>query len=143
MKITKKDIFLFLCAGLVLLLLSVLWGNRSAIEVSLPEISSAELSARVEKQQQQARVSATRAKERRVYTCEVDEDCIIVDKDPCGCLVGPQGVTAINALLTLEFNQLQKKPLTTTCPDQTPSTERECSPTAQAVCVNKTCQISY
>lgn len=143
MKITKKDIFLFLCAGLILLLLPVLWSNRSVIEISLPGISSSDLSARIEKQQQQARVSATRAKERRVYACEDDEDCIIVDKDPCGCLVGPQGVTAINALFTLEFNQLQKKSLMTPCPDRAPSTERECSSTAQAICVNKTCQISY
>jgi adenine-specific DNA glycosylase len=80
---------------------------------------------------------------RRMYRCETDEDCVIVDKDPCGCWVGPSGVTAINVAYILDFNKMTQKSLAKTCPDTEPSVDKECSPSARAVCKEKVCRIVY
>lgn len=143
MKSTLRDMLLLVCAGLVLVLMPILLSNLSPMPVQLSSIEETDVEQHEEKQQQDARAQAAKAKMRKIISCEQDEDCIIVDKDPCGCLVGPEGVTAINALHTLEFDQLQPRSGTKTCPETQPSTEAECSQTAQAVCQAKQCKIVY
>ena len=143
MRSNLKEFFFLICAGLILASLPLFWANQHPIEVSLPQVSQADVEAQKERQQKEAVAAAARDRVRRVAACEADEDRIIVDKDPCGCLIGPQGVTAINALHTLEFNKMQSQVIAKTCPDTEPSTEKECSETAQAVCSNGFCKIVY
>lgn len=144
MKRKTRDSIALLCALVLLVLLPFFLSHTSPIVVELPEIKQEEVLAQEEKEQKKAQVKAVRAKTRKIYACETDEDCIIVDKDPCGCLIGPAGVTAINALYTLEFNSvILKNVVAQTCPDTAPSTEKECSPGAQAVCQANTCKIVY
>ena len=139
-----KDIFSLVCAVFLLVLLPFFLARTRPAAVELPQITQEEVSLREEQKQKKAQVAAVRAKTRKIYACETDEDCIIVDKDPCGCLIGPAGVTAINAMYTLEFNNLVlKEVVAKTCPGTTPSTEKECGPTAQAVCQAKICKITY
>ena len=138
-----RDVVAVICALLLLSSLPTFMARKKPIEVSLPQMNPQEVVAKEELQQKQAQAVALQSKLRRIYACTIDEDCIIVDKDPCGCLIGPSGVTAINAMYTLEYNQLTARPVTTTCPDTTPSTEEECSPSAMAVCVSKMCRIAY
>ena len=138
-----RDCVAFFCAVGLLVLLTMFMMHIRPIEVDLPQISMQDITAHQEKEQKKAQESAARAKIRKIYACETDEDCIIVDKDPCGCAAGPSGVTAINALYTLEFNSLNlKRSIAKTCAE-IPSTEKECSPNAQAVCRSKTCTITY
>lgn len=143
MKTKLKALLLLACAGCVLVSIPVFLAKDNPIEVNMPSLTDAEASAREEAQQKAAQASAHKAKVRRVFRCETDDDCIIVDKDPCGCLVGPEGVTAINAAYTLEFNKMQSGMLAKACPDSAPSQEKECSPSAQPVCRENVCQISY
>ena len=147
MKHKIRDFFLLVCAGLVLVSLPVFLTHLSPIRVDLPQITQQEVTEQDElhqqRQQQQAKASAAKARWQKIATCEIDEDCIIVDKDPCGCLSGPSGVVAINALYTLEFDKMQARSVTKTCPDTEPSTEKECSDTAQAVCQANLCKIIY
>lgn len=139
-----RDRIALFCAFVLLALLPFFLSRTRPIAVDLPEISKEEVVAQEEKEQKKAQVKAVRAKTRKIYACESDEDCIIVDKDPCGCLIGPAGVTAINALYTLEFNSMNlQNVVAKTCPDTAPSTEKECSATAQAVCQAQTCKIVY
>ncbi|MBR4591838.1 MAG: hypothetical protein IKO35_01345 [Elusimicrobiaceae bacterium] len=138
-----KNIIFLVLAGLVLLLIPLFLSKDEPIPVDFPRLTQQEVEAREEQKQQEAQTAAQKEKMRRIYGCQTDEDCIIVDKDPCGCLIGPQGVTAINALYTLEFNQMQSRSITKTCPDTPPSKARDCSPSAQAVCRANTCKIEY
>ncbi len=143
MKFKIKEIFLLLCAVGALAVIPVFLKQDNPIEVFVPEVDVAKLAAKEEKQQKAAEKSAAQAKAQRMISCQADEDCIIVDKDPCGCLVGPQGVTAINAAYTLDFNKFQSNLVTKACPEGEPSTEQECSPFAQAVCAENVCKIVY
>lgn len=80
----------------------------------------------------------------KMVECESDEECIIVDKDPCGCLKGPESVTTINANYSLEFSRLvEKKFATATACPSVGSSEGECSASAHAVCQAKHCKIVY
>ena len=126
MKYKIKELLLLCCAVGVLALLPLLYSKDMPIEVNVPALNSKEMDVKAEEQHREA-----------------DEDCIIVDKDPCGCLVGPSGVTAINAEYTLDFNKMQSNLVAKACPDRAPSTERECSPDAQAVCVENVCKIRF
>lgn len=139
MKNKIKAVLYLLSAVGVLALVPVFLSKDAPIEVVIPSLSLQEMNAQEAKQKEQA----TRAIVRRMYRCEVDEDCIIVDKDPCGCWAGPSGVTAINVGYTLEFNKMNEKSLAKACPDTAPSTEKECSPSAHAVCKSKVCRIAY
>ncbi len=123
-------------------LIPVFFAKERPIEVNLPELNEQEITAIEEAAQKKAHVSAERAFVRRSVACQSNDDCVIVDKDPCGCLVGPSGVTAINVNYMLEFSEKQSKQLKA-CPDKEPSQLRECSPSAHAVCRNKTCKIVY
>ncbi len=138
----KNLTYACLAAG-ILLLVPLFLSREKAIEVDLPELNLAELEAQEEAQQKAAKASAERTFVRRIYQCELDEDCIIVESDPCGCWAGPSGVTAINATRVVDFNKLHSKSVAKTCPDGAPSAERECSPSARAVCREKTCKIEY
>lgn len=143
MKSNIRNVIYLVCATGLLLSLPLFWANREAIEITLPQLTQEDLTAREQQQQKEAQVSAAKAKWRKIYTCQSDEDCILVDQDPCGCLIGPKGVTAINALYTLEFNQRQSQVIAKTCPDTAPSTEQECSSSARAVCAKSMCKIVY
>lgn len=144
MKKTLKKIILWICTGCVLLLIPILYSQDTPIQVTVPHLNLQELEAQ-EKQQQEEEARALDAMRRyRITSCKHNDDCIIVDQDPCGCLVGPQGVTAINAFYTPDFDLLQsKRNSTKACPDKAPSKVRECSPTARAVCVKNKCKIAY
>ena len=128
-----------LCAIGVLALIPLFLSKDAPLEVTVSSVTLRELNDIEAKQKKQA-VSAV---VRRMYRCETDEDCIIVDKDPCGCWVGPSGVTAINIGYTLEFTKMAEKSVAKTCPTTPPSTEKECSPNARPVCKAKTCRIAY
>lgn len=138
-----RDIIALVSAVVILGSLSSFLARVKPIEVNLPQLSKEDIVAQEEIKQKQEQAAALQNKMRRIYACTLDEDCIIVDKDPCGCLIGPEGVTAINAMYTLEYNQLMSRSVTTTCPDITPSTERECSPSALPICMSNMCRIAY
>ncbi len=143
MKLKIKEAMLLVCALAALGAIPLFLSKDNPIEVSVPVLDAAQLAAKEAKAQKEAAESAVQAAMRRMVSCSVNEDCIIVDKDPCGCLVGPEGVTAINAAYTLDFNKFQSNSLTKACPEGAPSVERECSPSAQAVCQENVCRISY
>ena len=143
MKAKLKAACLLVCALGILSLIPVFLSKDEPITVSVPLLDVAQMEAKEAQEQKAAEQAAAQAKRRRLYSCTVDEDCIIVDKDPCGCLVGPQGVTAINAAYTLDFNKQQSNLITKACPEGEPSMEKECSPTAQAVCEQNYCTIIY
>ncbi len=143
MKNKIKSLCLLICAACVLVLIPVFFTQDHPIEVSVPVLTEQQAAAQEEAQQKAAQASAHKAKVRRIFRCQTDDDCVIVDKDPCGCLVGPEGVTAINAAHTLEFNTMQSGVLAKACPNGTPSRENECSPLARAVCRENMCHIDY
>ncbi len=146
-----KGTFLLVCAFVAAVLAVSFFSRSQAIEVQVPLVTKQmieENQAQIQ-QEQQHRQNTLLAKRRaelevRLYQCQSDEDCIIVDKDPCGCLKGPKGVTAINAGLSLEFSRLMEKTFATAtaCPSVA-STEKECAPTARPVCRKNRCQIVY
>lgn len=137
-----KNYLCVLGAGLVCLIGLGVYQNRTPIAVHIPEISTQELDARAEVAQQVATRSAAASWARKLVACSADEDCVIVDKDPCGCIAGPKGVMAINVDQLVSFNERQNA-LTEGCPDNPPSTKAECSPTARPVCRKQTCTIVY
>lgn len=143
MKKLIKNVLCLCGAVLIGMILSLLMRNSTTLDVEVPVVHAEEITAKEEAQHKAAKESAARAMQRRIFSCAADEDCIIVDKDPCGCLVGPQGVTAINASYTIDFNKLQEKNVTKACPEVAPSASQECSPTAHAVCEARTCKIAY
>lgn len=142
MKKGLKNLFYITSAVVIVLFLVVFFKHDSVMNFEFPDLNLEEITAQEEAQKQIAQAAAVRARAKRMFMCEADEDCIIVDKDPCGCLVGPAGVTSINVNHVLDFNETQKT-ITTTCPDTPPSTQGACSPSAQAVCKNKMCTIVF
>ena len=146
-----RGLVLLICAAGAILFAFVFFSKPVPIEVSMARVTPQmveENKAKVEEEEKlhQAQEAARKRAELevRLYRCSSDEDCIIVDKDPCGCLRGPQGVTAINSNLSLEFSRLMDKQFAgpKMCPS-TPSTQKECSPSARAVCEAKHCKIAY
>ena len=101
------------------------------------------VSAKKEASAKAEQEAARKVRLNRIYSCQQDEDCLIVDKDPCGCAAGPSGVVAINVNYITDFNALQgSKMLTKACADQV-SVIKECSPSARAVCKAHVCKIDY
>ncbi len=143
MKKTLKNLILWICTGVVILLIPILYSKDAPIEVSAPHLNQQEMEEQEKAQQAEQARALEALRRQRVYSCKRSDDCIIVDKDPCGCLVGPQGVTAINAFYTADFDLLQAKTVTKACPDNPPSKVRECAPTARAACVKSKCKIVY
>ncbi len=126
----------------VLGLTGLFLSNRFPISVNIARLDVEEMAAQKEAAAQAAKAAQRRAQLNRTVSCKADEDCIIVDKDPCGCAAGPRGVTAINVNYITDFNAINSQPSTKTCMD-VPSTEKECSPSARAVCRARTCRIEY
>lgn len=143
MKKMITNICLLTCTAAVLLLAAFFLSHDSPIPVQIPRLDAAELTAQKEANQHAQQEAARKARLRRVFLCQEDADCIIVDKDPCGCTVGPQGVVAINVNYTADFDKFYgSKMVTKACPTQL-SREKECSPTARGVCKAGTCKIIY
>lgn len=143
MKSKIKALLLLISATCALALIPVFLSKDNPIEVNMSFVSLQEMEQQEQQQQQAAQVTAKKNRVRRVFRCQMDEDCIIVDKDPCGCLSGPEGVTAINAAYTLDFNKMNSSVITKACPEGEPSREKECSPAARAVCRENVCKIVY
>lgn len=143
MKKKIKNITYVCMALIVLLLIPVFLMKEQPVEFNLPVLDLQEAALQEEAHEKAAKQSAKQAALRKIFRCKADEDCIIVDKDPCGCGIGPAGVTAINVEHTLTFNRIYSKDITKTCPEGAPSVEKECSPSAHAVCHANMCKIAY
>lgn len=137
-----KNLVLIACTAGVVFLIPLFLSHDSPIPVEIPRLDAQEMAAKKEAAEQAEKQAQKEARARRVYACKIDEDCIIVDRDPCGCALGPKGVTAINVNYITDFNAINAQAMTKTCPD-TVSTEKECSPHAEAVCRARTCKIQY
>ena len=144
-------LLLLICAGGVLLLAVVFFSQPAPIQVSMVRLDQQlleENEAKIkEAEKRQKAEQAKRAQaelEKKLYRCTRNDQCIIVDKDPCGCARGPQGVTAINSDFSLEYSRLLEKKFAKieVCPSIS-STEKECSRTAHAVCEESFCKIAY
>ena len=96
MKKMIKNVVLIVCTAGVLLLIPLFLSHDSPIPLDIPRLDVQELAAQKEAAIQAEKAAQKQAKVHRVYACQTDEDCIIVDKDPCGCAIGPKGVVAIN-----------------------------------------------
>ncbi len=143
MKKMITNIFLLTCTICVLMLIPLFMAHDSPIVVKIPRLSSEELLAKKEASAKAEQAAARKVRLNRIYSCQQDEDCLIVDKDPCGCAAGPSGVVAINVNYITDFNALQgSKMLTKACADQV-SVIKECSPSARAVCKAHVCKIDY
>ncbi len=139
----KIQSLLYVVAAVVVFVISYgIYQQRTPINVPMAEINSADWEAQKAAAEQSTARAASLSRARKLVACETDEDCVIVDKDPCGCVVGPQGVTAINVGQIEEFNKNLSQ-ITQSCPDNAPSTQAQCSPTAQAVCRERACTIIY
>jgi len=143
MKSKIKALLLLVCAACALVLIPVFLSKDKPIEVNMSFVRLQDVQKQEQQQQKAAQVTAKKNRVRRILHCQTDEDCIIVDKDPCGCLAGPEGVTAINAEYTLDFDKMHASLMTKACPDGEPSREKECSPDARAVCQENMCKIVY
>ena len=143
--------FLLVCAAMVVLLILAFSAETEPIKTDMPRITQQMVEERkaTKASEETQRHNEEAARHRaevlnRMYRCQEDDQCVIVDKDPCGCLKGPSGVTAINGEWSLEFSKLMDKKFasTTACPSAA-SQERECSPSAKAVCKSGRCTIVY
>lgn len=137
-----KTLFFVICITLIVLIIPLLLTHDTPIPVNLVQLDTQELAAQKQATAQAEKQAQRQARAARVYSCKADEDCIIVDKDPCGCAIGPKGVTAINVNYILDFNSLTKSDVTTACPEKL-SQEKECSSAAHPVCKANRCKISY
>lgn len=149
MKIVK-GIFYLVCAVLVLLLIPVLLKHDQPIFVEVPSIDVKkidEIRAQEEQmiivEKKEAQKAIQRAHYNPFVVCAEDEECVIVDNHPCGCLVGSKGKTVINIKYITEFTEnVQRRAGETSCPNGTPSTEGACNVNARAICQQKTCRIT-
>ena len=137
-----KNVVLIVVTAVVVFLIPLFLTHDSPTQVDVPHLNAQEIAAQKEATEQAEKQAQKEARIRRVYACQTEEDCIVVDKDPCGCAAGPQGVTAINVGQITAFNSINNQQGAKACPDVI-STEKECSATAQAVCVAHTCKIRY
>ncbi len=141
-KMIKNMMLLVFTVGVVFLI-ALFLKNDSPIPVNLVKIDAKELAAKKEAAAQEAKKEHRRQQAQRVTSCKTDADCIIVDKDPCGCFIGPKGVTAINANYVVDFNAINnQQSVMKACPEK-PSTVKECSPSARPVCKARKCKIAY
>lgn len=143
MKKLITNTILLICMAGVLLLIPVFMTHNSPISVDIPQLSVEEMAAQKAAAAKAEHDAARKARLHRIHSCTEDSDCLIVDKDPCGCYVGPKGVTAINVNYITDFDALNSSKMgMKSCPS-TLSTAAECSPSARAVCKARTCAISY
>lgn len=146
-----QGLFLLVCAAVAAVLALSFFSRGTPIEVQMPMVtrdmlqaSRSEIEAENERKQNAEAARKRAEMEVRVRRCASDDQCIIVDRDPCGCFSGPKGVTAINSAMSLEFSQMIQAETSgsTVCPE-TRSTQRQCSPSARAVCRRGACTIVY
>lgn len=146
-----KGLILLVCAVGALGMAVMFFSRSTPIETQMPLVTREmiqENQAQIQQQEQQRQSSAAARRraelEARLYQCKADEECIIVDRDPCGCLKGPEGVTAINSAMSLDFSRHMDKQFAaaTACPSEG-SVERECSASARPVCAEGRCKIIY
>ena len=151
MSLRIKEIILLCCAACVVLLTIAFYSRPEKLQADAPLVTQQMVKEYQDKvreateKRQNAEAARQRAElETRMVQCQSNEECIIVDKDPCGCLTGPEGVTAINSEYSLEFSGLVEKDFSEakTCPS-IGSVERECSASARAVCQEQRCTIIY
>jgi len=143
MKKMFKSTWLLICSGVLAVFMLACFVNNQPIPIDMPSFTQEELAAKKQEAAKEARATERRHKLVQMYACKTDEDCVIVDKDPCGCAAGPKGVTAINVAYLPEFDSLNNTPFgTKSCPEIS-STEKECSLSARAVCQAKHCKITY
>ena len=135
----KNLVYVCICCG-VLGAIPVLLSKSKPIMLNVSEMDLTTLTQSKEQEGRDMSAASGRGIP-RAFRCTVDDDCIIVAKDPCGCLLGPQGVAAVNVEHALYFAPNDTG--TKTCPSMAPSTEAQCSPTAQAVCQANRCTITY
>ncbi len=143
MKKVITNVCLGVCTVAVVLLIALFLSHDVPIQVEIPRLDAQELTAQKEASVKAEREATRKARMNRMYACSADEDCIIVDKDPCGCAAGPKGVVAINVNFITEFNKLNQTGLITKACSAEVSTQQECSPAAKAVCWVRRCKISY
>lgn len=143
MKKQIKNLVTLALAAIAVLLIPVFLTHHTPSAVEIAQLDAQEIaeqkeaSARAEKKAQQT------ARIRRMYACQTDEDCVIVDKDPCGCAAGPEGVTAVNVDRITDFQKMNNANSSVKACATTLSTERECSASAHAVCKANQCKIAY
>jgi len=146
-----QDLLLLLCAAGAVILAINFFSHPAPINVDMPRVTEEmveENKAKMEAEaKQKAALEAARKQaeiKMKMYKCTSNDECIIVDQDPCGCLRGPKSVTAINSNFSLEFSRMMEKKFagSQVCPDKA-STEKECSRTARAVCQERHCKIIY
>ena len=142
MKKMIKNVFLFACTVGVVMLIPVFLSHDTPFPVELVQLDAEAIAAKKEAASQAARKAQQKERIRRVHSCQTDEDCIIVDKDPCGCAAGPEGVVAINVNYITDFQKINKTSGFKACPEII-SRERECSPSARGVCKANACKIAY
>ncbi len=143
MKKMFSNIWLLTCTIVVLLLIPLFLSHDLPIAVHIPQLTKEELVAKKEATEKAEQEAARKARLNRIYSCKQDDDCLIVDKDPCGCAAGPSGVVAINVNYITDFNALNgAKMVTKACSPQV-STIKECSASARAVCNAHRCKITY
>ena len=142
---------LFIVSGIILLLALLFFNRATPVQADVPLLTKQMVEEHQTEQQQavQKQKQAEAARKHadlmaRLEACTTDDECIMVDKDPCGCLKGPDSVTAINSNYSLEFSRMMEKRFAqaTACPS-VGSTERECSGSARAACVERHCKIVY
>lgn len=146
-----QGIVWLVCAAFVLILALSFFSRGTSIDASAPLVTvemvkekQSEIQAAAQHRQQEAAARRRAEMEERVRVCTADEQCIIVDRDPCGCFKGPEGVMAINSAMSLEFSQLVQAETSgsTVCPE-VGSSEKECSSSARPVCQQNKCTIVY
>jgi len=129
MKKLIQNTCLLVCAGVLAVFMVVVLANISPIEIQMPLLTKEKVEEEMKEAEQAAKVAQRRQRINRIYSCKVDDDCVIVEKDPCGCSVGPQGVIAVNVAYITEFNEMNSNAFgTKTCPEEV-SIEKECSTT--------------
>ena len=109
MKKMIANIVLLSATVAILGLTGLFLSNRLPISVNVARLNAEEMAAQKEEAAQQAKAAQKRAKLNRMVSCQTNEDCIIVDKDPCGCAAGPKGVTAININYITDFNRINSQ----------------------------------
>jgi len=142
MKKMITNIIYLVVAVAVCMCTFAVYQNANPIEADVPVVTLAQVHEQEEVTKEKEQISAARARQRRWINCKQDDDCVIIDREPCGCLVGAKGVIAINVNLVTEYEEkyLNK---TKACPEEEPFQEGPCSPSAYPICKNKTCTIVF
>ena len=158
MKKMIENLLLLAAITGIFVLIPIFLFNATPILVTVPPVSmeavavskqraDAEDEEKAEQEKEAAERAAQEAKYKalvkQVYSCKSDDECIIVDKDPCGCNIGPKGITAINVNAVSVFNLLNKQNTGMKVCPETLSTANECSARAYPACRAGSCKILY